>query len=481
MESRIATADSGLQSDDAAPPTSRLLPVIDRIAVALSALACAALAFLALNEPLVSDDFSGAIILRQHPGLWDVVSSGYTSWSGRFSASAFSWLAMQVRPAYGIVIWSGLILLMVMTFALARGRLPCARRADLYVMGLLLSACWLGMPAMEETIFWASGSFVYLWPAVATLVFLYQYRRWDAKSAPRSPGALQATAAVVAMVLLGVWVGASQEQMLVASVLFLAVHATRAVRAGRLWSMPVHLYAGAFSLVLAGAASLMAPGNSVRLAQVPDEGLWLTLIAAAKYLVHVFVEWLPPYAPWLLCLALLAVPVALAGRHGDERPARSSASVGDWWLWTLLGLATMSPFLVRPYFGAERTVMFCAVFLTVAVISLGNDGEQERVLNRLPALVTSAVLGLLLLAVSCDIGLSGWQARELRLGQEKRSAAIEAQKRDGIRDVAVVRLTDDEPRRGVIWSDGSADRDFWLNTIMADYYEVDSIVVTDLQ
>lgn len=454
-----------------------LMRLADYAALALGAGFALALAFLALSQPWVSDDFSGAVFLRNHPALWDCVVSGYTTWTGRFAGSAFSWLTLQVRPVYGIVIWLGIALLVALTFAVARGRFPRFVRADLYLVGLVAIAYWYGLPAIEETVFWTAGSVVYLWPAVAGLAFLYPYRRWAEVTSNESSGALRRVASVAGMFALGVSVGGSQEQLLVACVVYLGILGFRAARAGRFARIPVRLYAGLVGLVAAGAVSLAAPGNGVRLDAVPDSGIGGTVVAALKFLVHMGVEWLPPLAPWLVLLALLAVPLTRAS--GEARDAAGPAARSDWRAWTLLGLATISPFLVQPYFGAERTVMFVAVFLAVAAVSLGSDDRSERLIDRIPASVASAVIALLLLIATGDVALSGLQARSLTAGQRARAEEIARQREAGIVDVTVRPITTEAPRRGVIWGDGTADPAFWVNDVMAGWYEVRTITVTD--
>ncbi|MRS12163.1 MAG: hypothetical protein EG823_03720 [Actinobacteria bacterium] len=453
--------------------------LVDRFAAAAAVFALSALGFLALNEPWVSDDFSGALFLKEHPGLWDTVSTGYLTWTGRFASSAFSWLACQIRPVYGIVIWSGLLLLVVMTFALARGRLPRPQRADLYVLAVVLASYWFGLPAIEETVFWTSGSVVYLWPAVAALSFLYLYRRLDSDVEPQKrPGAVATGASVLGMLVLGVVVGASQEQVLAASLLYVALLAWRAARSGRLRRIPVRFWAGAGGLVAAGAVSLAAPGNSQRLEAIPAESMLRALVESAKYTVHILVDWLPPLMPWLACLALLAVPVTVIGQIG-VRAASPRRLLSRWWVWALLGVSTVVTMMVHPYFAAERTVMFLGVFLVVAAVSLMGEATRGTILERLPARTASGVVCLLLVIVAGDAALSGWQARELRLGQLEREQRVAELKEQGVRDITLASLTNDLPRRGVMWGDGTTDETFWINGILADWYGVDSVVIAD--
>lgn len=434
---------------------------------------CLALGFLAFNQPWVSDDFTNAVFIRGNPGLLASVAYYYRTWTGRFSSSALSWLAAEVRPAYGVLLWAALLALVVMTFALARGRFPRPRRHDLYVLAIVLVAYWYGMPALEETVFWTTGSTVYLWPATLTLLFLYPYRRWDAVRRPA--GALETGAKAVGMLVLGAWVGGAQEQVFVACLLFLAVIAATASRTRALSSIPMHLHAGALGLVAAGVISLVAPGNGERMSEVPAVGVFGTVLASVKLLVRIAVEWLPPLVPWLLCLALLAVPLVASSRRASRQPIHQR-----WWMWLVLGVSTITPLLVAPYFGAERTIMFLAVFLTVAVVALGED-SAGRVIERLPTAWASATLAVVLLVAACDVGLGGAQASSLKRAQQARAVVIARQMADGVVDVRVPRLADEPPRRGVIWGDGTADPAFWVNGVMANWYGVNSLVVTDEQ
>lgn len=472
MEQRAATFESP-GGRDAAARSSKWARLADRIASILAVSLGAGLTFLALNEPWVTDDFTAAVFSREHPGMWNTVAHLYETWTGRFTSSALSWFALQIRPVYGIALVAAILLLVVMSFALARGRLPRAQRGDLYVLALVLLAYWYAMPALEETVFWTAGSVVYLWPAALSLLFLYPYRRWSMGSGPARRAWGRSLAAALGMFLLGGFVGGSQEQVLVACGLYALLVFGKALREGRLRQAPLHLYSGAAGLVLAGAISLVAPGNGARLSEVPSARALEIAVAAVKLVVRIGVDWLPPLAPWLLCLGLLAVPVAMGRAAGTPREA------GTWRLWVLLGAATVAPLLLQPFFGAERTIMFLAVFLVVAAVSLGDTHVGARVLDRLPAGAASAAIALLLLVGTTDVALSGWQARTLRLAQHERADLVARQKADGVLDVSVPRLSDEAPRRGVIWGDGTADPANWVNGVMAGYYGVSTLTVTE--
>lgn len=98
-------------------------------------------------------------------------------------------------------------------------------------------------------------------------------------------------------------------------------------------------------------------------------------------------------------------------------------------------------------------------------------------MGRPAAFVVSLALCVILLSATADVGLSGWQAWTLRRGQLRRAEYVAAQKADGILDVTVAPLSAETPRRGVIWNDGTADPDFWVNGLMAGWYGVNSVVV----
>lgn len=475
MEQSGTGPQASQQSGPAAPErVARSLRMWDTLALTVAAALCLALAALALSEPWVSDDFSNALSLDQYPAFGTWVAHWYAAWTGRFSAAAFSWFAMQIRPVYGLIIWVGLMLLVVMTFSVARGRLPRANRDDLPVLALVLLAFWYGMPALEETVFWTSGSMVYLWPAVFALLFLYGYRRWETgEAASRHPAE---SLRVLGMLALGFWLGGLQEQLWAACLVYLALLGIRVWRTQGPKRIPLRLYAGGVGLLAAGVISLVAPGNGVRLEAVPSQGMTETAIAAAKFLVHTTVEWLPPLLPWLLVLALLGLASG-GGRDSEESGERTVGSRVGWSVWMVLATATITPFLIKPYFGAERTIIFAAVFLTVAALSLGNR-VPSTVATALPRRAVSATLAFLLLIAACDAGLSAWQARQLLTGQRARAEGIARLKDEGVRAVVVSPITDDPPRRGVIWSDGTGDPGFWLNGILATWYGVDRVIVS---
>lgn len=462
----------------------RFVRLADAAALALGAALCIALAFLALSQPWVSDDFTNATFIRDNPGLAESVSFYYRTWTGRFSSSALTWFAAKIRPAYGALLWSAILGLVVMTFALARGRMPRIGRADLSTLALVLVAYWFGMPAIEETFFWATGSTVYLWPALLTLVFLYPYRRAVAEGFSAAEGRRSAVAPALAMFTLGVWVGASQEQVLAGCIAFLAIVGVRAARSKVVWRLPAHLYAGAIGLVAAGAVSLAAPGNGQRLTEVPSAGVLATAVASAKYLTHIAVDWLPPLVPWSLCLGLLTIPATAAIGHqraaiGDGPARATGRRLPDAAVWLVTGIATIAPLMLQPYFGAQRTIMFLAVFLVVASMSFRASDDTARIINSLPRGIASAALSVVLLTALGSVALSGWQARGLKVAQERRAVLVRQQKLEGVTEVRVPRLTDETPRRGVIWGDGAPDPSYWVNGVMAGWYGVESLVVTD--
>ncbi len=75
--------------------------------------------------------------------------------------------------------------------------------------------------------------------------------------------------------------------------------------------------------------------------------------------------------------------------------------------------------------------------------------------------------------------LSGWQARELRLGQLEREQRVVLLKEAGERNLTLAPLRHDALRRGVIWNDGTTDATFWINQLVASWYGVDSVVIAE--
>jgi hypothetical protein len=450
----------------------------DAAAVALVVAVILGLILLSVRSPLHADDYSLLVSIRNHPFLGDYLMYWYTSWIGYLTSLTVNYVALQYPLLWGIANGAAFAALVVLTFAVAGGRWPRLIRRDMHVLAVVLAAYWFTLPAIGETVFWRTGS-NYLWATSLMLLFALPYRRWlSSPTATAAPGRVRRIAGSLGWFVFGFAVGCSHLQVVIALCVLLIVFAIKVWQRG-LRNVPVALLAGVVGAALGAAVLLLAPGNEIRLAATG--AMSLTIAARAHgfitYLASITLRWLPPLIPWLLCLLVAAVPTI---KNGEARgkPARVHADrPRAWWIWGLAGVATLAPFIITPANGAERTLFFLPVFLTVAVLSLATDGER-RALDFLPPVATSIILAGLMLFVLASVAINVRGQAILSEALHQREQSIAAQKARGVEDVVVPPIVlRGYPYRAIAFFDMTADPASYISVSQADWFGVRTIVV----
>lgn len=449
---------------------------MDASAVALSGAVILGFMLLSYLSPPYADDWGRLLDIRDHSFLSNIASR-YMEWCGRLLYLALDQVALRFQLFWGIANGLAVVALVILTFAVAMGRWPRIVRRDLQVVAVVLAAYWFALPVIGQTFFWRSAAPIYLWPAWLMLLFVFPYRRWISTGAATAGFKHWRRAAPsLGLFVLGFVVGSSQEQVIAALCLLFVVFVVTVWQRG-LRNVPAALVAGVIGAALGAAVLVFAPGNEVRL--VATGTLSLTLFERTRgfafYVKDIFVRWLPPFIPWLLCFLVAAVPMRQTGRSERDNAARPRA----WWIWGLTAVATLAPFVYTPVNGPERTFFFVPVLLTVSVLSLAADGTR-RALDRLPAAATSiAIAGLMLcmlVATAGGIQRATLDSKALR----ERAQFVSAQKAHGIEDVVVPPMKVWENRL-VMFRDLTSDPNWHENARMAKWYGVHSIVVDSVE
>lgn len=434
----------------------------------------AGLAALSWIQPLSADDIANSLNLQRHPSLVGFVGHYYEAWTGRATGMALLWLALQSRAVFAVANALAFGSLAVLSFGVAAGRLPRREWRDVALVAFTLISYWFALPAIAETVSWVTGSVTYLWPAVLMLAVIYPCRRWIAEPRAARAGAVRTVAAAVGMLAAGVLAGLSHELVFgVLGVLGLALAAT-AFRHKRLAEVPLWVWTGVLGLIVGGAMLVLSPGNAAR-SNVATADVSLVGQAAqyVMYLLKVFGSYLPKLYPWLLCLALLALPF---DGHSVDRTVRRDR----WWLvWAGAAALTLAPFVAEPQIAlqaGQRTTVFAAVLLTVSALSLVLRRERGLAVHALGPEVAMKALAALLVLVLVELGGSVQVARNLAGDLVAREAIVSASLARGERAVRVPPLPT-HPYRTVYWVDLEPDPDYWLNQSLAEWYGVDSIVL----
>lgn len=429
---------------------------------------------LSYHQPLSADDYAGAVGLRQHPALLDSIAHGYGAWSGRATAMGVGWFALKFRLAFAILNGLAFAGVVGLTFTIAVARRPVWRSRDLSLIALITLTYWFALPAIAETVMWRSGSAMYLWPTLLMLAMIEPYRRWlrDDRATLLWAGPLE-LAWTPALLIFGVITGLSHELVVVALAGLGTALLVFVVRQRRLAQVPLHLWAGALGAAVGGVLLLLAPGNSVR-SDAANTGASLLerLASLATYLLKVFGSYLPKLYPWLVCIALLAIPLSLLAR------SRERGSWPRYWVvWSIAGLVTLAPFVREPavaLVAGQRTTIFVAVLFTIAALSLMGDVGPPRVLDRLPAIAAYATTTILLVVMLAELGGSVQRASRISAEVKARESLVAAQLKAGRTDVVVPPLAT-KPYRTVYYLDLGPDPAYFVNEALATWYDAKTI------
>ena len=279
--------------------------------------------------PMVADDYSYAFIWDGADGgnlvddigarqritsLSDIFASQwshYFTWGGRvpalFTAQFFIWQGGEQRYWFDAVNTAFFVLLVLLLYWLAAGRLEKPGKCKAGLL-LLLLGLFFALPAYAYTMLWMTGACVYLWTAVVECSFFLPYALayWGEKlKLDKFWGA------VPLMAVWGLLAGWSMEPASIVTLLLTLAFTMIFYRRKQLQRWQT---AGLLGLAIGTLLLMLAPGNveRVRLMQelepdyaMPPELLWTPMMFLYNFVqgfLPVFSGELPFLAIVLLCL-----------------------------------------------------------------------------------------------------------------------------------------------------------------------------------
>ena len=123
-------------------------------------------------HPLVGDDYYYKEFVKTNSNFYDYFVERYSNWTGRFSQIIFSFWVFS--SDFNLLIFKALLIpLIPITFNFFLKKIIKLNLKLISVEFIILFiSLWFILPAINETIFWISGSIAYLIPIFFSLIYL---------------------------------------------------------------------------------------------------------------------------------------------------------------------------------------------------------------------------------------------------------------------------------------------------------------------
>ena len=434
----------------------------------------------------IADDYCSADLLRNH-SFWKAQWLSYTTWSNRYATMLVTGL-IDPLDTVGIRLLPGVLIL-----GLTAGLYWLLRRVTshirypmpgifLYVLaGLSVYFSLYTTPNLFQSYYWRSGNITYTMPAAGLIVLLAVLLSHTGRS--RSWWQL-ILVGLFAFFLMGF---SETNAALLIAVLFLGTGVSLLLRyrAGR---QQVNQAAWVIALggALAGLAAVyLAPGNAMRLEQMPDppsffEWLGLSFRYAYDYLFYGITSYIVPRTISFAFGLVLATQIDWTG----IKPGRLGFALGIGLVFLfLLTAACVAPSVYAQHaYPEDRAMTSANILLSTAVIGAG---FLVGILLRTLALKIRGVnplcirlAGAVLMAVfTLYVVYSGYQVagrideyRQRAEQWDQRAEQIEQLRQAGDLNPHITALDSFYTVQEI-----SGDPELWVNQCAAGYYELESI------
>jgi hypothetical protein len=441
-----------------------------------------------------ADDFCSASSLGSQTILQRVMY-GYRQWDGRIFVGFVSGVFRTYLPRDCIIaFWSIFFILVavvineIICFEFrATHSIPAPK---LISVAILTAALWYGMKShISETVYWASGG----WYSLANFVgilWCYCLIRIVRNGVSHAHGG-KLLLIVVALFLFGVLAGMCSQNLSPGLLALCGMSFVTSLIRNRKMDVAARLSLLSMIAVLIGTSIIVfAPGNFVRAAYAPDSFQFDLNILKANY-VYTLMIYLKLSPPLMLLSAIVGAIYFCFLSSTRIRLARLSAlrisrdsllEILERIKWLVAALATIAPFMLVPFFAANRSAIFfmtfAAIFIMEATISLLGmlfvPDKNSSKPDYLYAIGYMAALYLLLFHL-CVISSHIYYAAKIKKQMQARHDYLNSMENRG-RDVIV------KPVSGVVpfstsFRDITTDKTDWMNTAVANYYRLNSIVL----
>ncbi len=343
------------------------------------------------------DDFCSAIIARAY-GIPGAVSWWYSNLNGRFAAFLINSTTTLVGPALQalyvtallIVWWAALYFL----FRKLIGQRPYSGQQAGILTSLLILATLTAEPSIAATLYWHTGTSIYL----MSLVAFTGYLALLAQQRFRRTGWVLFLCALLCFAV----AGGSDTGGLSAILFFVTALAFTFLRPDAYQHLRPRLFAGLFGVVVAMALVLAAPGNAIRVALSPPPSLAYTLqviVSSPGAPALVAFHFVPLNTLMMFVVPFLAGYFApVAGSFGLKRRARI-AVLAMFAAFAVLMAASFGPVAYFLTAGLNEHAWIAPLCLFMLLLmgcsfALGISFKPRRAILQTPLIVQGVVIVL---------------------------------------------------------------------------------------
>lgn len=360
-----------------------------------------ALATLFHFQPKISDDW---YLLWKHQGSQNVVDywiGQYNGWTGRLPLILLSSLIfpnLAIESFYRLFIVVEVVVLIGLAWYCALGkngfRFDKGNLQAFLLFGMLF---WLSLPVRAETVSWLSGNFCYLVPGILGLAFIAwsKYCLSDERAQPVLRWAPTLLKPPI-WFLMGFLAGSSQEQIVSACAIFIAVGLHREIIAKNFRKIPIGFWVSVLGFFLGALFLVAAPGNYVRLGKMESASFLEAIERMALFIPSAFFEIGTGNTGKSIWFGIVVL-VALFYKDNSSI-SNNIKSAGTW---VLVGLATLFAMLPATNQISPRTTFFAIIFLYIAIASLLFQGNSH---SKRPLVSVALIIVSLLVLVEAAAG-----------------------------------------------------------------------------
>lgn len=348
---------------------------LKRLCALIIVLSCIFLALAFYFQPKVSDDYQLMWQAKDAGGMINYWLSEYETWTGRVPLIVLSSMVLTdpiLENIYRLLIVGELVTLVLLAWYCARGKFGLTDSAKLMQLILFGELLWLALPGRAQTVVWLNGNFAYLVPAILGLGFIAWSKRIASSVDNKTGSGFRVYVNSMAGFLIGFFAGSSQEQIVAACSMFLALQLYTNFVNKKLFSFQKCYWAGLMGFLCGIIFMVSAPGNYARMSVLEAPSLFQILGRMGLFVPGAFFELGVDGVGKSIWTGVLLLAILYIGKAGGSFE-RIKRFLG----WLLISLASLFVMFPATNFISIRVTFFAVLFLYIAVASMFDDAVDE--------------------------------------------------------------------------------------------------------